>query len=349
VQEPPKPIVQEPPKPIVQEPPKPIVQEPPKPIVHEPPKPIVQDPPRLMAVEPEPPKPIEETRMFAMVLWRPGKDPRGLVACFPMVIDSFATRHKNQVVPMLLASFRKVYLMRELVEKAKAGLQATAGAAGAVLASDLGGEDPAAVYASAIKLYTKESFLYGRVNTLMRDPERTKEGGTASERSPDAGLWPYISILQIALLRMPKEWNTMLYRGGLISRADLDDAEQKRIVMLFGFTSFSRNEAIARKFMVRALKKQLDGLTPVLFQVWMGDAPKEKVLGTLEVGAGAYIKGGSEFRFEEEVVLLDGTKLNVRVFDRDSMHEGVRHVTISAEVDASATLDYFRIFDNDSR
>jgi hypothetical protein len=77
----------------------------------------------------------------------------------------------------------------------------------------------------------------------------------------------------------------------------------------------------------------------------MGGEEKQ-MLGPLEVGAGVYIKGASECRFEEEVVLLDGTKLLVD--EVEEVQRGRPHHHITAKVDLQATREYFAIFDNHS-
>jgi hypothetical protein len=123
---------------------------------------------------------------------------------------------------MLLASFRHEFLMGTLLGEAQDGIRTAGRDQGAAVAGALGGANPAAVYASAIRLYTMPSFLYLRVNGLMRQAQRVIDAGRPWVDPADGVLWPYISILQVALLRQPKERGTTLFRGGLISQADLD-------------------------------------------------------------------------------------------------------------------------------
>jgi hypothetical protein len=208
------------------------------------------------------------------------------------------------------------------------------------IARSLNGLTPGDVYGRALNLYTRQAFLYGAVNAVMRNAQLAVD----RLRPPaENRLWPFISIVQVALLRRPdKERGRTVYRGGLISAGDLEMLNYDNRMRLSGFTSCSRDPTVADDFLRWAGRQPHPGMTLAYFEIRLPN--QELRLGRLEVGAAVGITD-SAHPTEEEVLLIDGTTLRV---DTHLMipKEGLRCVQIVAEVDWEATVQYYRIFDN---
>jgi hypothetical protein len=108
---------------------------------------------------------------------------------------------------------------------------------GARLADELLANATLSLKDNALALYMQETTLYRISNSVLR--------GTA--REGDERLWPFISILQMALISARPKANDggMIYRGGLITEAELDGRQR---TVLRGFTSCSQSEMRAFEF-----------------------------------------------------------------------------------------------------
>jgi hypothetical protein len=273
--------------------------------------------------------------------WGPGKDPKGMVRRFPLETDA-----AGRVLPLLLAAFDKRYLMNVILPRAVE-------AVGRKLKEGLRGkDDDGTLRRNAIHLYTRPE-IYEEANRLMRlDPDHNE---------PEAPLWPFLAILQMALVREMKDaTGETLYRGGLMSAAELDHARNALAaggegeILLRGVTSCSRSEQVAVKF-ARGTKPSEPPATPppgmvrVIYSVSLRRVTYSDVVVRhpgLPYGPAVPIKYVAEWHKEEEVVLLDGTVLKV-AREGDITEGGPGYdfecVQIKARVDWEELDDYFAL------
>ena len=289
---------------------------------------------------------------FAAVKWDSGRDRRGLLSGFPWVIDTTCNRRASspEQAPMVLAAFHKEFMLRVLLPMAAEGIKQAgewAGVAeqGVRMAAELVSGvredgDTEALRDNAIFAYTQDTFLYRGVNQLLR----------MNRGDPLSPLWPFATILQVALMRThPKEVSGKLYRGAVMSECELaNDA-----MTLRGFTSCSRLEARAVTFL--SVAEPRAGQVRVMLEVELrGD--RDLLLGGLWVGAAVNIRHrAGQFESEEEVVLLDGTQLKIVSVERETVSPfspatgpyPVKCARVRAELDWEGTVDYFRMLSAD--
>jgi hypothetical protein len=304
--------------------------------------------------------PLDGPTTFSAISWDRARDPEGLLADYPLTVDTF--RPVPDEVPLLIAAFRRVFLINQLTPLAARGVREQGEAAGEpevgvrlaerLLAGAASGGE--ILRDNALALYTRETWLYRDANRLLR--------GTGSPG--DARLWPFVAILQMSLIRArPKENDGgVVYRGAVVPSSALPGGVGKFV--LRGFTSCSRVEARAFEFASRSAPARApasrDADVRVMFEVKLPHVMFERAqLGNLWVGAAVNVRHrAGEFEGEEEVVLLDGTTLNVTSVSRDCVtpfdpartpEYATPCVQVRAEVDWAATRSYFEIFNADER
>jgi hypothetical protein len=173
--------------------------------------------------------------------------------------------------------------MEVLLDLAVEGIRRTDSDEGPIIAPDLRGINAADVHDRAFELYTRQTFLFKKVNAVMREAQTAVEMG---QPRVDSGLWPFISILHVALLRRRgKERGRTIYRGGLISAKDLAMLEVSDRMLLIGFSSCSREETVAARFLKWASAAPPPGMVPAWFEVRLPNNVLR--IGRLEVGAAA--------------------------------------------------------------
>jgi hypothetical protein len=171
--------------------------------------------------------------------WGPNLDPKGMIRRFPREYDGY------RYLPLLLAAFDTSWLMKVILPRAVA-------AVGERLKEGLKGEDDdETLCRNATHIYTSDDFYQGtnrricaEVDRLMRlDPDHNQ---------PDAKLWPFVAILQMAFIKGEKDFECgILYNGGLIAEKELDQiredlaAGQEREIVPRGITFCSRSEKVA--------------------------------------------------------------------------------------------------------
>jgi hypothetical protein len=167
-------------------------------------------------------------------------DPKGMFRRFPLEKDAV-----GRCLPLLLAAFDKNYLMNVILPWAVAAVGPEA-AATLLLGVDTSESDDERLRDNAIHIYTRPE-IYEETNWLMRLESDRNE--------PEAPLWPFVAILQMAFVKAMKDLTGgTLYRGGLISRAERDGVRwslahgREGEILLRGVTSCSRSETVAVQF-----------------------------------------------------------------------------------------------------
>jgi hypothetical protein len=291
---------------------------------------------------------------------------------FPEVTDKYLS--PPQQVPMLIAAFHGEYLLRELLPLAAKGIEQQGEAEGrpeegVQLAShlpqgrrvsQLQNMEVQRVGNAAIALYTQDTWLYKQSNCVLR--------GVAS---PEVGerLWPFISILQMAVISRDKDnGGGLIYRGAVIDRTDIEDSGGK--LVLRGFTSCSRREECALNFVSHSAssvpvascrpgveRQARRGVgVPVMFEIKLPYVHAQEAQ-VQAVGAGVSLRHlAGAFEAEEEVVLLDGTMLQITEVKHDSTTPfdparlppyPLPCLQIRAEVDWGWTVEYFKILQDE--
>jgi hypothetical protein len=284
---------------------------------------------------PEVPKPVVEAAPGSGIIfktslaWDPKMDPKGMIRRFPLGKDAV-----GRCLPLILAAFDMCYLMKVILPRAVA-------AVGERLKAGLkGDEHDEAVRRNAIHIYTRPE-IYREANRLMRlDP---------GHNEPGAPLWPFVAILQMAFIKREKDsTGEPFYRGGLISRAELNEvrfflaAGGEGKILLRGFTSCSREKHVAVKFARKATPTAT--MARVLYEITLQPASYTQVVTPyqgLPYGPAVPIEYVAKWHKEKEVVLLDGTVL--KVAKQDDITEGeydFECVRIKAEV-VWGGLDYY--------
>jgi len=99
------------------------------------------------------------------------------------------------------------------------------------------GKEPiSADHIGAIHIYSQETPLYGTLNSLLREPDRTK--------LKDQGFLPYLKLLMIALKLLPK--CTLIVWRGVDKKLAKYDKGKKRY--WWGFSSTTSSMEIAKSF-----------------------------------------------------------------------------------------------------
>jgi hypothetical protein len=257
-------------------------------------------------------------------------------------------------IPSLAAAVDAEYAMKVLVPAAAKGIREEGkrlerdggggkASEGERLACELDGvKSVSVVDRRVIAMYTDETFLYTRANWLLRELDCF--GESADTESSGRRLWPFIALLQMALMRAQPKENAggCVFRGGLISEeviVRLRDEGPDAALMLRGFTSCSRKESTARVFAGHA--KEERGLRRVLWRIALPRKQlKASERGQFLVGAAfnaRHYAGKNEG--EEEVLLLDSTTVRVT-----EIHESREGFMIRAYIDWDATWDFFGMF-----
>jgi hypothetical protein len=302
--------------------------------------------------------PVEVSkRLFSnrSLQWDAGLDASGFVRRFPIERDD-----AGRELPLLLAAFDRKYLAEVILLRVAAGIRefSSRGGTSAVSGADpargllecANADDDTALRREAIHLYTREGDstkaagkLYQEVNRLMRlDFERNE---------PEAALWPFVALLQMALVKREKDpTGGDVFRGRLIEVAELDrirrevGAGREATLVLRGITSCSRSEKAATNFVRRVTPTAT--LVRVVYQIKL-----DQILHTearrndgLSFGAAAPMEYLSAFSGEKEVVLLEGTVLHIKgkesVSDGSAKY-GVECVLLRATVNSKDLLPYF--------
>jgi hypothetical protein len=271
--------------------------------------------------------------------WDASMDSRGSVRRFPLEKDAF-----GKCLPLLLAAFDKDWLMNVLVPQAVTSLEPEAGAL-LMLGVDTSEAGEERLRDNAIQIYTRPE-ICRETNRLLRLESDHNE--------PDAPLWPFVAILQMAFVKAIKDLTgAPLYRGGLISRVELDDVRESLAaghdgeLVLRGVTPCSRLENVAVQFARKTLPTAT--MVRVLFSVSMEqveDTVAKARQPGLAYGPAVPIEHTSKTHREEDVVLLDGTVLKVSPGDlKEGRTLGFQCVQIKARVDWDALGAYFALCD----
>ena len=256
-------------------------------------------------------------------------DPRAFIADYPKVSV------QGGAVPIVMLAFHRKPLFEIVLPGAIAGIRAEA-ARVAQMQSTSGraiadgerlirmleeGRDGGLerLRDCVISSYTEDTFLFWRANAVLREL-----GRFAISTDLQSPLWPYIALLQMALVRAPQAQkmsasDQVVYRGGKISRAEvawlLGQAPATRRTVVRGFTSCSVSEAVAHMFLDRANADA--NLDRVLWRISVGVQGDHQ--GHLIDGAGVDIHfQAGQFKGEKEVCLIDGTVLRVESIEVDS-------------------------------
>jgi hypothetical protein len=250
---------------------------------------------------------------------------------------------------MLLAAFNKDALPALVLLAAK-GIDSVGGGTEEATAlsqrlQSASSQGTGKIHAVLSNLYTKESFLYNYANKFLH--ELDDHGPTKETEQVAPHLWPFISLLQMALIRdTHKVTGCTLWRGGFYQDEKVAgwkralEAGQRPTFDLRGFTSTSKKEEQADEFSTK------DGKNTLLR---IDVAPKdvdEAMPGKLYIGCGVDVAGFSAYQKEAEVLLLDATPLIITAVERRETPRKQWRVT--AELDFDALRDYFRIFDNEA-
>jgi hypothetical protein len=183
------------------------------------------------------------TRFKTSLAWDPQMDPTGMIRRFPLVRDD-----DGRCLPLLLAAFEKCHLMKEILPRAVAAFGLCLSGVVDLLRTGVNPDqaEDETLRSNAIHIYTRPE-IYREANRLMRlDPDHNE---------PGAPLWPFVAILQLALVREMKDsTGEPLYRGGLISRAELNEVRSfiaaggEGKILLRSFTSCSPEKDVAVTF-----------------------------------------------------------------------------------------------------
>jgi hypothetical protein len=135
--------------------------------------------------------------------------------------------------------------------------------------------------AAAIHLYSQDTPLYQRLNAALGDY------GDWGKRASLHHYLPYIKLLRAALLKLPPQTATIVYRGSKCPLQTLiPNATVGKKVVWWSFTSTSRSKDTRKKF--------ITGKPGTLYQISSND--------------GRDISRYSKFGAEEELLLLPGSQ-----------------------------------------
>jgi hypothetical protein len=180
---------------------------------------------------------------------------------------------------------------------------------------------------------------------------------------PAAPLWPFVTILQLAFVKAMKDsTGGTLYRGGLVSKAELDEVRKSLAagsdgeILLRCVTSCSRSEKVAAGFASSA--KESETMVRVMDPVSMKQVHYTAAMGRqpgLPYGPAVPVELVSDYPGEKEVILLDGTVLKVspgglkegsrKAFTEEVGTYDFEGVQIKARVDWDELGAYFALCD----